>query len=70
MSQGPKSVSVFFFFSFSVLLLMSVHICPVHVDMLADFNMYVTVIKDFHYYKLSHFLVKLHLHILNEQIVL
>ena len=38
---------------------MSVLICPVPVDVLADFNMYVTVIKDFYRCKLSHFLSKI-----------
>lgn len=59
--KALKSYQLWFFslFTFSVLFLMSVLICPVPVDVLADFNMYVTVIKDFYRCKLSHFLSKI-----------
>ena len=54
--KGLNQYQLWFFLStFSVLFLMSVLICPVPIDVLADFNMCVTVIKDFCRCKLSHF---------------
>lgn len=59
--KGLNQYQLWFFslFTFSVLFLISVFICSVPVDVLADFNMYVTVIKDFCRCKLSHFLSKI-----------
>lgn len=58
--KGLNQYRLWFFLSTSsVLFLMSVLICPVPVDVLADFNLCVTVIKDFCHCKLSHFLSKI-----------